>query len=177
MKKIILLTLFSPILSCNTDNFYDTNRIITTDKKEYKIGDDFEIKLSISPKKEAKEIRIYENFKNLEISFALVNEQKEILNEDWSQNSGLLLKETKIKNLVIYKEKPFIKIFKGKITEKGNFVEIRIPELKMVARFEKSKLKDETLVRVHGFCNPINPEFGASLEEYFESKDIRIIPE
>jgi hypothetical protein len=174
MKKIFYLILLSALISCDSDNFYETDRIISTDKTEYKIGEEFEIKLTISPLKEEKEIKIYENFKNLEISFALVNEQKGIHNEDWSQKSGVLLKETKINKIIISKENPFIKSFKGKITEIKNIIEITIPELKLIAKFDKSKLKDGTLIRIHGFCNPINPEFGASLEEFFESKDIQI---
>lgn len=177
MKKIFYLILLSILISCNSDNFYGTDRIISTDKSEYKIGDEFEIKLTISPLKKEKEIKIYENFKNLEISFALVNEQKGIQNEDWSQKSGDLLKKTKINKIIISKKKPFIKTFKGKIIEIKNTIEITIPELNLIFKFDKSKLKDGTLIRIHGFCNPINPEFGASLEEYFESKDIRIITE
>lgn len=177
MKTIFYLIILLTFISCNSDNFYETDRIIAIDKSEYKIGDEFEIKLTISPHNEKKEIRVYENFKNLEISFSLVNEKKNIQNEDWSQNSGDLLKETKINKITISKENPFVKTVKGKITEKENVVELSIPELNLIAKFDKAKLQDGALIRIHGFCNPIEPEFAASLEEYFEPVEMKIITE
>jgi len=175
MKTIFYLIIVLTFISCNSDNFYETDRIILTDKTKYKIDDKFEIKLTISPHNEKKEIRVNENFKNLEISFSLVNDQKNIQNEDWSLNSGEFLKETKINKILISKKNPFVKIFQGKITEKENLVELNIAELNLTAQFDKAKLSNGSLIRIHGFCNPIEPEFGASLEEYFEPVEIKII--
>ncbi|HEU5291899.1 MAG TPA: hypothetical protein VFU05_14715 [Cyclobacteriaceae bacterium] len=177
MRTIYILTFVSILSSCTSDNFYDTRRIISTDKDQYKIGDNFEITLTIVPTDNEKKIRIYDNYKNLEISFALVNPSKGILNDDWSLHSGQSLSDSKIIDLKISKQKPFTKTFKGKIIDNKTTLTLSIPELKMTATFDKEKVTDGTYIRVHGFCNPIDPEFGASLEEYFDVKDIRIIGE
>ena len=174
MKKIIYLIAFLFLVSCKSDNFYETERIISTDKNVYNFGDDFELTLRISPQREEKTIRIYENYRNLEISFSLVNEPN-VINEAWSKNSAEFLSKTKTTEIKITKEKPFIKKFKGKIAQEENDVVISIPELNLKANFNKERLTDGTFIRIHGFCDPINPEFGASLEEYFESKDIKIM--
>ncbi|HEX8576744.1 MAG TPA: phage tail protein [Flavobacterium sp.] len=166
----LLIILF---LSCGSDNFYDTQRIILTDKTEYKIGDDIELTLKISTRKDNKTIRLYENFKNLEVSFSTFNEEKG--NQNVSLNSGANLKKTKIFEKVISKNNSFIVKFKGKILETDESIILSFPELNFKVTFRKDDLTDDSLIRIHGFCNPINPEFGASLEEYFEVKDIKII--
>lgn len=171
-KLIIIISII--FLSCKTDNFYNTERILSTNKTEYEIGEDFELTLKISTRELKKEIRVYENYKNLEISFSLINENKNVYNENWSKNSAELLNKTKINEIEIGNGKPFQKTFTGKISEIKNELELNIAELNLTAKFPKEKLKNGTKIRIHGFCNPINPEFGASLEEYFEVVDIKI---
>ena len=177
IRKLILLIFSFVFISCKSDNFYDTERLLITDKTEYKIGEEFKLTLKISTKKLKKEIRIYENYKNLEISFSLVNENKNVQNENWSKNSRELSNGTKINEIEISKGKPFQKTFTGKVTEFRNEIELNIAELNLTSKFPKEKLKNGTKIRIHGFCNPINPEFGASLEEYFEVVEIKINPE
>ncbi len=174
MKNFIKFILLSIIfISCKTDNFYHTKRIIETDKAEYNLGDKISMTLKIIPQENEKEIRIFDNYKNLEVSFALINGKENRYNSDWSEHSGKSLIETDVKTIIISKDKPFIKTFVGEIIENGDNVELHFPELKTKAIFNREKIKNDT-VRIHGFCNPINPEFGASLEEYFEVKDIKI---
>lgn len=165
--------LFVFLISCQTDDFSETERIIVTDKNSYNIGDTIRLTLKIIPKREKKEIRIYENYKNLEVSFALVNEKTGVLNEKWSDHSGKNLAETSIKTILISKEKPFEKTFQVFITPKDEKVILNIPELKMKAEYDSERLKNDTL-RIHGFCSPIRPMILDSLEDYFEVKDIVI---
>lgn len=175
MRTIYYLIFLAIIGGCTTDNFYGTTRIISTDKDQYKIGDKFEITLTIASTDNEKEIRIYDNYKNLEISFALVNPSKGMTNENWSKHSGQFLNESKIIELKIDKEKPFTKTFKGEIIDDKTMVTLLIPELKMKVSFDKEKVLSGTFIRVHGFCNPIDPGLGDSLEDYFEVKDIEIV--
>jgi hypothetical protein len=175
MRIIYILTFITLLCSsCTSDNFYETSRTILTDKDEYKLGDNFKLALTISPLDIEKRIRIYKNFKNLEISFALVNPTKGILNENWTSHSGQFLENSEIIELNITKQKPFTKTFEGKILDNNGNVDLSIPELNMKVSFDKKDIIDGTYIRIHGFCDPINPEFGASLEEYFEIKDIKI---
>lgn len=173
LMKGLLLLLIILIMGCNSDNFYDTKRIILTDKREYFVGDSIELTLKISTKKENKTIRLYENFKNIEISFSTFNNEKG--NQNLSFDSSVNLNETKIVEQIITKSNPFIVKFTGKILEIDDSIVLSFPELNFKVNFHKEDvLKNDTSVRIHGFCNPINPEFGASLEEYFEVKDIKI---
>lgn len=165
--------LFVFLISCQTDDFSETERIILTDKNSYNIGDTIRLTLKIIPKREKKKIRIYENYKNLEVSFALVNEKTGVLNEKPSGHSGKNLPETSIKTILISKEKPFEKTFQVFITSKDEKVILNIPELKMKAEYDSERLKNDTL-RIHGFCSPIRPMILDSLEDYFEVKDIII---
>ncbi len=176
MRTIYFLTLITILSGCTSDNFYDTTRIISTDKDQYKVGDKFEITLTIAPTDNEKEIRIYENYKNLEISFALVDPSKGVVNENWTKHSGQFLNDSKIIELKIDKENPFIKTFKGEIIDDKTMITLSIPELKMKVSFDKEKV-DGAFIRVHGFCNPIDPGLMDSLEDYFEVKDIKIVSE
>lgn len=174
LRKWFLLLSIVIFIGCNSDNFYDTQRIILTDKKEYIVGETIELTLKIATKKDNKTIRLYENFKNLEVSFSTFNDEKG--NQNSSLDSGVNLKETKIVEKIITKSNPFIVKFIGKILEIDDRIVLSFPELNFKVSFiKKDVLKNDTSVRIHGFCNPINPEFGASLEEYFEVKDIKII--
>ena len=70
--------------SCTSDNFYETVRYFETDKESYQVGEEFELTVFIVPEKDEKEIRLYDNYKNLQISFALMNSKKEIHNGSWT---------------------------------------------------------------------------------------------
>jgi len=175
MRILYFLTFITILSSCTWDTFYNTTRIISTDKDQYNIGDKFELTLTIIPTDNKKKIRIYDNYKNLEISFALVDPGKGMVNENWSKHSGQFLKHSEIIQLTIDKEKPFVKTFKGEIIDDKTMITLSIPELKMKVSFDKEKVLNGTFIRVHGFCNPIDPWPMDSQEDYFEGKDIKIV--
>lgn len=170
--SLFLILLFF-LSSCQTDDFEGTKRYFLTDKEVYQIGDEFELTAVIESDKE-KEIRFYDNFKNLQISFALMNEERNIQNGSWSKSSDEFLPESKIKTFQISKENPLKKVLRGQIDRADSLVLIKIPELNFKAKFDVSEFDENTKVRIHGHSMPINPPFGASLEEFFEVKDIRI---
>jgi hypothetical protein len=169
-KKFFFI-LFIVFSSCEYDNFYDTERFIYTDKEEYKAGDKIELSLKIGTKKGQKRIRLYENFKNLEISFSTFNEDTG--NQNYSSHTGLNLKKTKIVEYTISKDKPLIVKLEGKLLDKKDSVILVFPKLNFKKSFKKELFYKSSL-RIHGLCNPINPEIGASIEEYFEVKDVKV---
>ena len=69
---------------------------------------------------------------------------------------------------------PFKKTFKGSISQTDDEIIIEIPELNFKQGLPKTDFDKNTKVRIHGHCNPINAEFGASLEEFMDVKDIEI---
>ena len=56
LKFVLILVVF---VSCSTDDFYKTKRILQTDKTDYKIGGKISLTLKIQPEKSEKQIRIY----------------------------------------------------------------------------------------------------------------------
>jgi len=178
MKNTILLLFITFLLwSCTSDNFYETERYFKTDKESYKVGDEFELTVFIVPEKEEKEIRLYDNYKNLQISFALMNSEKGIHNGSWTKRSNKFLSDTSTTKFKITKENPFEKSFTGRISETNTEIMIEIPELNFRDGLPKSDFDANTKVRIHGLCDPIDPEIGASIEEFIEVKDIRILTE
>ena len=164
-----LLTML--LCGCKADSFWDTTRIIETDKTEYDIGDEIFLTLIITPTEESKNIRLYENLKNLSISFALVNSP--ILNEEWSIGSSETLPKTAVKKMTITKERPFEKTLKGIIEDADKNIRLNFPELNLQVEYSKRRLRTDS-IRIHGFCSPIDPGFADSLEDYFTPKDIKI---
>lgn len=175
-KAVYILFIGSILISCQLDDFYDTKRYFKTGKSEYKIGDDIELTAIIKPEREQKTIRFYENFKNLKISFTLMNSSMNLHNSEWTKWTGQNLPNTEIEEHSITQENPFQKTYKIRIREEGDSVILSIPEMNYRVPFDSKLVLDKnTKVRIHGFCDPINPEVGASLEEYFEVRDIKII--
>lgn len=179
MKNTILILILTSFLwSCNwrkSDNFYETERYFQTDKESYKVGDKFKLTVFIVPEKDQKEIRFYDNYKNLEISFSLINDEKGIYNGSWTKHSFEFLKDTTATKFTITKKEPFQKTLSGTISATENEIVIEIPELNFKDGLPKSDFDENTKVRIHGLCNPINPEIGASIEEFIKVKDIKIL--
>lgn len=177
MNKVIFFLILTSITltSCKSDNFYETKRYFKTDKNEYEVGDKIILTVMIRPIKEAKTIRLYDNYSNIGISFALMNSEMKMHNDRWTEWTGRNLPKNKIQEITITHEKPFLKQYEIIIREEMDSIFLTIPEFNYNVSFAKNDvLHPDTRVRIHGFCNPINPEFGASLEEYFEVKDIKI---
>jgi len=172
-RILILLTLLF-LGSCTSDNFYETERYFETDKESYQVGEEFKLKVFVVAKKEEKEIRFYDNYKNLQISFSLMNNEKGIHNGSWTKSSDEFLNDTSTTKINITQENPFEKTFSGRISETEKEIIIEIPELNFRDGLPKSDFDKNTKVRIHGHLFPINPEFGASYEEFVEVKDIKI---
>ncbi len=170
--KIKILCIFLILFTAckRTDNFYELERFFETDKELYRIGEEFGLTVILKPKKKEKEIRLFKNFKNLEIWF---EQYRGTIKNKFSKHTSKNLADTEIETYTISPEKPFRKTFIGKINGNDDLVILKIPELD----FETSIIKNKngvTKIRIHGICNPINPEIGASLEEYINVKDITI---
>jgi hypothetical protein len=177
MRNLFLaISLFALIAACAGDDLGDSERVITADKKEYKVGDECRFTVTITPVEGEREIRLYKNFKNLEVSFSLVDTTKNMLNDDWSKHSGQFIGESEIVVHNISREKPFTKTFVGRIEEHDNKIGLSIPELKMHVEFDKKKITDGASIRIHCFHNPINAGFLSGVEDYFEVSDFRIVP-
>ena len=171
MKIKILCVFLILFTACKrTDNFYELERFFETDKELYRIGEEFKLTVILKPNKKEKEIRFFKNFKNLEIWFEQYNET---IKDKFSIHTSENLIDTEIETYVISPEKPFRKTFIGKINGNSDLIILKISEL----NFETSMTKNRngvTKIRIHGICDPINPEIGASLEEYINVKDIMI---
>ena len=167
------VSLLSILPSCTVDRFWDTKIYITTSKVEYEIGDTLDVTLNIETVDEEKVIRVYDNYRNTSISFALINSSENVLNEEWSQWSMRTLPRSRINEIKITPDQPFIKTFKGMILNHGDSIKISFPELNLDVVYSKARLQRDSL-RIHGFCMPINPDSADSLEDYFEIKDVKI---
>jgi len=176
IKNLFILFLLISLIACKSDNFYNTIRELETDKDIYNIGDEIRITMKIFPQKGKKDIRVYENYKNIDFSFSIVNDNKNIYNGYWSSTSGRHLPLSKIKKFTITKENPFSVEFVGKIDIEKDSISISFPRVNNYkVRFKKELFEDSnTIIRIHGISNPISPESGGSLEEYFNTKDFRI---
>ncbi|HUH34483.1 MAG TPA: hypothetical protein VL022_01500 [Moheibacter sp.] len=173
MKLIIQILFFLFFINCNFDDFHETIRIIETDRNEYEVGDTIELTLKIIPKDSRVKMKVYENYKNLEISFSLINSLDKVQNEQWSERSGKNLSSVNKDFYLITKEKPFERTFLVPISSKKEKIVLEIPELNLIAEYDKNRIQKDS-IRIHGFYDPIDPVFLDALEDYFEVKDIKI---
>ena len=178
MKNTILLLFMTYLFwSCTSDNFYETERYFETNKELYNIGDEFEVTVFIVPEKYEKEIRLYDNYKNINVWFSVINTNRGIHYVSITKSTQDYQRDTTSTKHKITRKRPFKKIFLGKISETESEIIIEIPELNFEDGLPKSDFDENTKVRIHGLCNPINPEIGASIEEFIKAKDIKILTE
>ncbi|MEQ9426511.1 MAG: hypothetical protein RJQ09_18960 [Cyclobacteriaceae bacterium] len=86
-----------------------------------------------------------------------------------------VLPKTEIKEHKITIQEPLRVDYQIAVTADQSRVYLDIPDIGYRISFERDLVvHPATKVRIHGFCNPINPEFGASLEEFMDVKDIKI---
>ncbi len=168
--KYLLPCFLLLIFACTSNDFSDTEMSFETDKKNYKIGDSFEISIVISPLKKEKEIQFFNDFRNLNIYFSVKDQENAI---------SLLLKQKMIEKpnrndiinkYIITKEQPFKKTFVGKIYEKNDKIYFKIPDLKIREKFDKSLLLKIPIVTIQGSCRSVSE--ASSLD--FTPKDIKI---
>lgn len=175
MKNYLYLIVLLFIVSCDTDNYYDTERSISLEKEAFAVGDSLIITFEVSPLEGSKTVKVYKNFKNIEFSFSLINEEKNIYNGDWTKSSSDFLEVSDIKELLITKDDPLVVVHKGRISIDGQNLYLEFPEINYNVKFKKDLFEDgKTLIRVHARCLPIKPEIGASLDEYFPVKDFKL---
>ena len=172
---VIALTIFS---SCKeTDNFYDTKRYFTLDKSEYCPNDTIELTVNITSQKE-KKIKLYENYKNLTIWSRLKvlckSDSIGLCDEVVTENIGRG-EEGKIMEVIIKPDRPFKKTFRGYLKLNEGYYSISFPEINYNLVIPTDKfLNDSTKLEIHGHCDPVNPELGASLEEFISPKELKI---
>jgi hypothetical protein len=169
------MTIFS---SCKeTDNFYETTRYFTLDKSEYCPNDTIELTVNITSQKE-KKIKLYANYRNLTIWSRLKVPCKidsiGICDEVIAEHIGRG-EEGEIIEVIIKPDSPFKKNFRGHLKLEEGQYSISFPEINYNVVIPADKfLNDSTKLEIHGHCNPINPEFGASMEEYISPKELKI---
>jgi len=129
-KNISFLMLITmALMSCKSDNFYDTKRCFKTDKNEYVIGKKILLTAIIRPVAEIKTIRFYDNYSNIELSFALINSETEMHNSRWTERTGRNLPKSKTNEIPITKEEPFTKQFVLNVIEESDSIILTITEL------------------------------------------------
>lgn len=177
MNKCLILFLSCLLLLCcnngGFDNFYNTKRVIITNKKKYDLGDTINISLIVSPKSKEKNIRLYKNFKNISFYFSTSNGEYKTFTKNKSDD---LLKDTTYFNLKITRDAPLKLDFQGKTYLSNDSLVVEFEEINYIVKFDRKILNknQNSKIKIHGICLPIHPEFGASIEEYFETTEIEI---
>jgi hypothetical protein len=165
----IIVTFSIVFASCKHDNFYNLDRIMLSDKETYCIGDSILLIMQLIPQEEEKEIRLYEDLRNI---FIMPHSQSEI-----ERNTQYMFDpDGKINTIKITKEKYFERTLRGKIdTNDRNQIIIQFDKYDKAFVFDKSKYFESPDLTFGGLCMPINPEIAASLEEYFKRVEIKIV--
>ena len=172
MKRNILFVLVAFILfltNCKSDNFYETYRILSTDKNMYCVGDSIFLTIKIMPQKgKTKQIRIFEDLRNIKI---FPYSKSAVIDNDFYAFD----KSGKINTFTITKDNYFEKILRGKITADENQIKIDFEGYDDDIILDKSVYFESPDLGIGGICLPIKPEFKASLEETFQQTKIAIL--
>lgn len=172
--EFILLIIVFCFFSCSEkEAIYHMKKTIHINKQTFKVGDEIVIMMKIESNKDGV-VYIYDNYRNIDFSFSIVNEEKNIYNEYWSEYRSKSLSEaTDIDTIYVSKKSPFIKIFEGKIEEKKDSIYINFPNYKV--NFGKDIVKDSnTIIRIHGIYRPIENIIGDSDDDTFIGSMFRI---
>ena len=184
---IVLLAIVSMVLYLRfepSDDFYYCDRVFQTDKEVYRIGDTIELTTIIVPEKLKKEIRIYENFSNMDFHALFLRPCYPDEPDSPVCSFTSIIKDTrteknegKINTHEITHEQPYKHTFYGVIGFDGNTQSISIDFKEYGYRCE-FKVEDYDKSIDFGFSGiwyPIDAPIGASLEEFIEFKSIEII--
>ena len=162
-------------ISCNSNDFSDTERYFVTDKETYGINDNFEITVVVSPENGEKKIRFLKNLNNLNISFSLKEEESvfsQELKRRFIEGPNITGDDSDyLDEFTISKTQPFKKTFKGTISETKQKIIFEIPELNIKDSIEKSELLKNSTITITGNCHTVY----SGIEENFKSKDIKIL--
>lgn len=176
MKNILTYSLFLILtFSCKSNDFSDTEMYFVTDKKTYRVNNNFEITVLISPENGEKKIRIFKNLNNLKISFHLKNGElgfSQELKKHFIEGPSLTGDDSEyIDEYAISKTQPFKKTFKGTISENNEKIVFKIAELNITDSLEKSELYKSSTITIKGNCHTVY----SGIEENFISKDIKLL--
>jgi len=175
VKIISFLSLFFLLTACRYDDFQETERYFRINQNEYFIGDTITITAIVSPLIESKDIRVYENYKNIQIWFTLVNPRFGMMNSFRTESTAESLPDAPVNEMSITKKKPLRIDYEVLVTEDVDSIYLSISSIDYKVSFDKNIVLDrDTEVRIHGWCNPINPDVMDSCEDSFEAVEIRI---
>lgn len=182
MKNILTYSLLLILtFSCNSNDFSGTKRYFVTDKEIYRVNDNFEITVVVSPENGVKKIRFLKNLNNLNISFSLKEEEEEEelgfsleLKKHFIEGPNITRDDSDyIDQYTISKSQAFEKSFKGTISKTKQSIIFEIPELNITDSIEESKLIKNPTISIKGYCSSVY----SGIEENFISKDIKILIE
>jgi hypothetical protein len=154
-----------------SDDYDNCTATFTTDKDIYQSGDSIELTLTIATKNKDKEIKLCDNFSNLEFSSHFTRtcypDKPEV--GDCAFQTMIDEKTTKIKaggckTYHLSADKPIKHTFIGKITfdTVSNRYTIVFPELRYQSSFDKREYKISKSYGFIGYLNVIKPAFGVS---------------
>ncbi len=172
MKNNIFLITISAILaltSCKSDNFYETQRTLSTDKNMYCIGDSIFVTISIKPlKNQPKEIRVFSDLRNIKL---FPYSKSAVISTDFYDFD----KSGEIKTITITQDNYFTTTLRGWITSNEDHIIINFDNYSDKIVLDKSTYTKSPDLAIGGICLPIKPERGAALEETFRQKEIAIL--
>ena len=172
-----LLLFFAFSCNYNENDFSDTERHFETDKEIYRVNDNFELTVVVTPKSGEKNIRILKNLNNIKITFS--TRQGELgfsqeLKKHFIEEPSITGDDSKyIDKYTISKSQPLKKTFKGTITETAEKIIFKIPELKLTDSITKSGLHKKDTIIITGNCSSVY----SGIEENITPKEIEIITE
>ena len=172
-----LLLFFALGCNYNENDFSDTERHFETDKEIYKVNDNFQLTVLVTPKREEKNIRILKNLNNIKITFS--TKQGELGFSQESKKHFIERPSSKgddskyIDEYTISKSQPFKKTFKGTITETAEKLIFKIAELNLTDSVSKSGLDKKSTIIIKGDLSSVY----SGIEENIKPKEIEIITE
>jgi len=169
--------------SKNSDNFYNCIRTFKTDKEKYKPGDTIKLTVVLATTLEKKEVKIFQDFENLDINLSLLRPCDLDKPEFGDCSFPSLMTEsrpkkvgTNVLTVTIDNDNPYEHTFFGMVsydTVAASFT-ITFKDYGYSCSFRKQDYEESNSLRFYGIWYPIKAEIGASLEETIEYKPIEL---
>ena len=164
----LLFVLYVNLNSCHTDSFQGTKRYFTTDRTVYKAGEVIKLTAVIEADEE-REIRFYDNYKNLRINFSAEGGALTYTSDNGTP-------DTTVTAYTIKPEHPFEKVFRIYTQERGDSLLLSIPELDYTGVLPSHQILDLGIkLRIGGIAIPIDAGTGDSLDDYFKAAEVSIV--
>ena len=153
------------------DNYEDCTAAFSTDKEQYQGGDSIKLTLIITTHKKEKEIKLHDNFDNLEFSTHFTRTCYTDKPEVGDCAFSTMIEERTTKNKAsdyktyqISLDKPFKHTFIGTVSFDTtlNVYTISFPDLGYQASFKKEEYEISKSYGFIGYLNDIKPAFGVS---------------